>query len=290
MSSSKSQWSGKSRGGALGHWFFLMVIRWIGLGAAYTCLAFVAIYFIPFAPKATAAVWHYNRRFLGYGRLKSAVKVYVHYYIFGQTLIDKMAILGGLSDRFEFCFENYEPFLEQLRQGATTVIGAHMGCWQIGSIFFGEYAKKLNIVMYDVEYQKIKDVVSQGEIEYKIIPVNEGDIESILTMKHAVDRGDYLCFQGDRYVTGAATQMVNFMGGRALFPLGPTMLASKFRVPVIFYFAMRERGRKYRFIFHVLPSGLTQSQIMEHYLTALEGNVRRYPQQWFNFFEVWQRE
>ncbi len=292
MSSSKEsrKWSGKSRGGAFGYAIFVSLIRGLGVSTAYVLLAFVAIYFIPCAPKATASIWRYNRRILGYGVLRSVVKIYQHYYTFGQTLIDKIAIVNGLSHKYSFEFDNYDAFLEVLDRGAVVMIGGHVGCWEIGAQFFGDYASKLNVVMFDGEYDKIKDKVDTSQFGYKIIPINEGGIESLLKIKKAIDEGEYVCFQGDRYSEEGVSQKVRFMGRDAAFPVGPSLVASKFKTPVVFYFAMRERGRRYRFIFEVVDGGLSQQELLERYLRIFERVVQKYPQQWFNFFDLWQYE
>ncbi|MFI3332235.1 MAG: acyltransferase [Rikenellaceae bacterium] len=284
------EWSGKSRGGSFGYSFFVLLIKLLGVRVAYAFLAFVAIYFIPFAPKATAAAWRYNRRILKYGVLKSSWKLYQHYYTFGQTLIDKIAIVNGMSKRYNFEFENYEEFLEVLSRGSVVMIGGHVGCWEIGAQFFGDYASRINVVMFDGEYQKIKEKVDTSSFGYKIIAINGGGIESLLKIKMALDKGEYVCFQGDRFVEGGSSVEVQFMGYKASFPTGPSLIASKFKTPVIFYFAMRESGRRYRFIFKIVESGASEQELLESYTKEFERVVREYPQQWFNFFDLWQYE
>ena len=37
-----TQWTGRSRGGSLGHWFFVVTLRYLGVRAAYVLLAGVA--------------------------------------------------------------------------------------------------------------------------------------------------------------------------------------------------------------------------------------------------------
>ena len=64
-SASPAGWNGKSRGGGFGYAFFVLLIRYVGIRAAYAFLALVVVYFIPCAPRATAAVWSYCRRRLG---------------------------------------------------------------------------------------------------------------------------------------------------------------------------------------------------------------------------------
>lgn len=288
MKNSRNEWSGKSRGGLFGYRFFVMLIRRFGIRASYTFLSLIVIYFVPFAPKATRAIWRYNRRILKYGVVKSALKLYSHYYVFGQTIIDKIAINNGLAHKYKFEFDDYDQFVEQLDRGAVVIIGGHIGCWEIGSQFFGDYSSRLNVVMFDGEYQKIKEVVQANETKYKIIAVNEGGVESLLKIKQAIDQQEYVCFQGDRFIDKSNTCNVKFMGYDALFPLGPSLLASKFKTPVVFYFAMREPGRCYRFKFDVLKPGLSQPEILKGYVATFERVVREYPQQWFNFYNLWE--
>ena len=57
-----SDWKGKTRGGSFGYQFFIYLIRFGGLRAAYAFLGLVVIYFIPFAFKATRASWFYWRK------------------------------------------------------------------------------------------------------------------------------------------------------------------------------------------------------------------------------------
>ena len=63
-------WKGKTRGGTFGYMFFIYMIRCLGITAAYGFLSLVVLYFIPFAPKATASTWQYARNRLKYGRAK----------------------------------------------------------------------------------------------------------------------------------------------------------------------------------------------------------------------------
>jgi len=285
-------WNGKSRGGRFGYLFFVYSIKRLGLGFAYSVLAAVVIYFIPFAPKSTAAVWSYCRRQRKLGRWRSVVELYRHYYVFGQTLIDRIALRAGLADRYHFVFCNYDRFLEIIdgRQGVV-MIGAHVGCWEAGSVFFGKYGKKINIVMLDNEYRQIKEVLEEScenGGDFKIIAVDQEPLSLMLQIKETLDRGEYICFNGDRYINAKETFRTRFLGSPVLLPSGPFKIAAKCRVPVVFYYAMREKNRTYRFIFiearveHNKPAAL-----LEQYTESLERLLEKYPRQWFNFYKFW---
>lgn len=284
------KWKGQSRGGKTGNAIFVHTIRLFGVRCAYVLLAFVAVYFIPFAPKATKAIWSYNRKRLGYSRIRSAVELYMHYFVFGQTLIDKIALRSGMKDRYHFIFDNYERFLEIINgdQGVI-MIGAHVGCWEAGSVFFGDYGKKINIVMFDVERQEIREVLEKEsqDSNYKIIPVNQGSIEAILQIKIALNEGEYVCFNGDRHIDKATAVEKDFLGGKAHFPIGPFRIAAKCRVPVVFYYSVREKGCTYRFMFTEVTGKTDADTLLDTYVRSLEDTVKDYPRQWFNFYEFW---
>lgn len=286
------KWSGKSRGGRWGYLFFVYTIRLLGIKCAYAFLALILLHFIPFAPKAARSVWDYNRKRLKYGYLKSIVKLYQHYYVFGQTLIDKIAIKSGLSDKYRFEFDHYDRFLEIMNGNQGVVlIGAHIGCWEAGASFFGQYGKKINIVMFDVEHQQIKEVIDKhAEAQnFKIIPINKGSLEAILDIKLALNNNEYVCFNGDRFLDKETAMELDFLGSKALFPIGPFKIANKCKVPVIFYYSMREKGCKYRFIFQeaAIDKQTNEVNLMTQYVTSLESILKQYPQQWFNFYRFW---
>ncbi len=289
----RKQWDGRSRGGRWGYQFFAYALRLLGLRSAYCFLALVVIYFIPFAPRSTRALWRYHRRIRGLGRLASLKELYCHYYVFGQTLIDRMAIRAGMSGKFRFSFDCYERFLEIINgpQGVV-VIGAHVGNWEAGGVFFGKYGRKMNIVMLDAEHQRIKELLeehAEADNNYKVIALGEDGIAAMLRIKAALDRGEYVCFNGDRYMDDKAARPHSFLGKVAPFPTGPFRIAATCDVPVVFYYAVREPGRSYRFIFEEYTGPRKDAgQLTQQYLASLERIVRQYPRQWFNFYDFWE--
>lgn len=294
MSPKPEDWDGKSRGGYTGYMIFIFLIRRIGLRAAYVLLGFVAVYFIPFAPRSTAAMWDYYRRSLHRGRWMSMWKILRHYYLFGQTIIDRIAVENGMGGRFNYRFEDYDRTLGLFEKGEGVVmIGAHFGAPVMGADFFGKYADRMNLVMYDAEHRRIKAALDRfgQRLELKVIPVGEDPLASILDIKAALDRSECVSFMGDRFLSGNRTFEADFLGRRAKFPQGPFLIAEKMRVPVIFYFATRESGRTYRFRFHVMDpveEGRRDGRrCFEAFLPILEREVKSAEGQWFNFYKFW---
>lgn len=285
----KSSWKGKTRGGVWGYRFFIFLLKTFGVKAAYVFLCFIVPYFIPFAPKATAAGWYYFRHIHKFSRWHSFRMLFVTYYRFGQVLIDKVAELKSIPTDFTYHFDDYDNFLRILHgDSGVLMIGAHVGSWEIGRRFFKDYKRKLNIVMFDAEYQKVKDMLyADGESPYNVIPVNEESFSYLLSIKYALDRKESVCFQGDRYVDGSPTIEAAFLGRQAKFPLGPFRLAEKFKVPVVFYFSIKESATSYRFHFIPVESGKSERELLDLYVASLENILHKHPEQWFNYYKFW---
>lgn len=294
MSRKPDTWNGKSRGGYTGYAIFIFLIRKVGLRAAYILLGFVSFYFIPFAPRATKAVWQFYRRRIGCGRMESLFRLWRHYYVFGQTIIDRVAVENGMGSKFKYEFENYDQTKQMFREGRCLVmIGAHFGAPAVGADYMGEYARRMHMVMLDAEHRRIKEALNRfGQtLHLNIIPVGEDPLASIFDIKAALDRGDCVSFMGDRFLSGSRTFEADFLGARARFPQGPFLIAEKMQVPVIFYFATREGHRTYRFRFvniDPVSGGRRDGQrCFKQFVPELEREVKRSPSQWFNFYNFW---
>ena len=293
MAEKQKKWDGKSRGGRTGYLIFAFILKHLGVGFAYCLLAFVVPYFIIFAPSQTSASWHYQRRRLQRGVLRSLTGLYSHYFNFGQALIDKMAMTAGAAGSFSFEYDNYDKALEIVgRHEGAIFIGAHIGNWEVASHFFGEYGKDISVVMYQNEDRDIKKLLEEmyGTLPFKPIAINVDPLGAMLEIKASLNSGGYVCFDGDRYVDRNSAVPREFLGGKVMIPKGPYRIASKCRVPVIFFYAMREKGRRYRFIFEEMPLGSFNGPdgLIDAYLDSLADKVKRYPMQWFNFYDFWE--
>lgn len=292
---SEKQWEGKSYGTPLGYKIFIFFFKYLGIRFAYLNLTYVVLFFIIKCHKERKSIWYYYRQIHKYGRLKSIIKLYAHFFRFAQTIVDKVAIRYGFSNKFKYTYENADEAIELMEtsQGAI-FLGAHIGCWEVGSHIFSKYDKTMNILMVDAEYQRIKEVLEKtGENSgYEIIPINEDSIEAILQVKKVLSQGEILGIQGDRYIDEKRKIEVDFLGKKADFPQGPFLMASKLKTPVVIYFAMREK-MSYNFIFKYIDNkeGLSakkyEEKIFNEYIHLLEKVVKRYPQQWFNFYSFW---
>ncbi|HRZ80405.1 MAG TPA: lipid A biosynthesis acyltransferase [bacterium] len=285
-----SKWTGKSRGGSIGYRFFDLFLKCGGLPLAYFILRFVALYFVVSAPASVRAMYFYFRKGHGYGRIKSAWSIYLNFIALGETIIDRMAVLLGMSDRFSFNFED-EPVLRKSVESTDgcMMVSAHIGNWQVAQAFLNRFNKnRVNIVMLDVENERIKQFIknSAGGENVNILLMNKG-MDYLLDLVKAFKNKEVVCLHGDRFLEGSRTAEVDFFSMKADMPLGPFALAVKFKVPASFTFVMKTGRRNYSFYATEAKVYDSETAMLSDYVSALEKIVRKYPLQWYNYYQFW---
>ena len=97
----------------------------------------------------------------------------------------------------------------------------------------------------------------------------------------------------DRFLEGNKTFSASFLGEKARFPMGPFVLASTFKVPVSFVFAVKESNMHYHFFassiknYEYLEKETVMQEMLLEFTKEMEIKVKRYPEQWFNYYNFW---
>jgi predicted LPLAT superfamily acyltransferase len=294
-----SSWNGKTRGGLTGYRIFVYILKTFGLKPAYFLLRFVSFYYFLFSRKSNRHIRFYFREVLAYGWWRSLVSIYRNYYVLGQVLIDKVAVMAGLGKRFTYHWDG-EEHLRNMEEGGL-LISAHIGSWEIAGNFLQRLNKRFNIIMFDEEHQKIKnfldDVLSEKNLH--VIPLKD-DLSHLLAIKEALENKELVAIHADRFIEGSKTISHEFLGREAQFPEGPFYLAARFGVPITFVFAVKETNRHY----HFFASPAKQYEIaskrsireddlrpmIKDYICEMEHIIGKYPLQWFNYHKFWEEE
>jgi predicted LPLAT superfamily acyltransferase len=287
-----AKWDGKSRGTVLGYKIFVFFITKLGIKFSYIILYFVASYYFIFLKKSNQAIFYYFKERLGYSYLKSKAMVFKSYYTFGQTIIDKVAISAGLRKRFTYEFDGVE-ILKQLlddKKGGV-MISAHMGNFEIAEHFLGELDVnfQINLVTTDLEHSAIKSylekVTKKSNLKFIVI---KNDLGHIFEINAALARNELVCFTGDRYFEGVKSLQDAILGQEANFPAGPFLIASRLKVPVVFVYVMKEPNLHYHLYTRAAESKHRDEKgLLNEYIKSLEFMIKKYPLQWFNYFDFW---
>ncbi|MDC9723577.1 MAG: lipid A biosynthesis acyltransferase [Urechidicola sp.] len=289
-----AQWEGKSKGLVLGYKIFIFFINYLGIRAAYVLLSFVSFYFFIFSLKGTKTSFYFFHKRLGFSKLKSFFKAYRNIFVFGQTLIDKVAISSGLNNRFTYDHDGGEAIKELLKEKKGGIlISAHVGNFEIAEYFFSEVDidSQINLVTTDNERLAIKEYLESVSIKSSIkFIVIEPDMSHIFKINNALSNNELICFTGDRYFEGNKTLTETLLGKEAKFPAGPFLLGSRIKAPVIFVYVMKEANKHYHLYAREAKFKNRDAQdLLKKYTESIEDVLKKYPYQWFNYFDFWDK-
>ena len=289
------EWEGKSKGTVLGYKIFIFFISKLGVRAAYGLLYFVALYYVFFAGKSTRAIFYYFHKRLKYSFLKSLISIYKSYYTFGMTIIDKAAISSGLKSQFTYECDGVENIIDLLdKQKGGIMISAHVGNFEIAEFFFEEIdtRSQISLVTTDAEHQNIKEYMEKVTIRSKVkFILVQDDMSHIFEINNALTNGELVCFTGDRYMKDQKILTESLMGKVANFPAGPFLLASRLNVPVLFVYVMKENNKHYHLYARRAEVKNRDAQdLLRKYTESVEWMLKKYPLQWFNYFDFWETD
>ncbi|UII22949.1 LpxL/LpxP family acyltransferase [Fulvivirga ligni] len=286
-----SSWKGKTKGGLLGYQIFIYILRNVGLSAAYLLLKFVSAYYVLFSAKSTSAIYKYFRERFNMPFFKAWSSVYKNYYVFGQTLIDKVAIGSGSTKEITYDTDG-EQYLKDLKETGGILMGAHLGNWEIAGFLLNEINLTTNILVYEAEHERIKNFLDKvmKNKNVKIIAI-KNDLSHLFKINNALRNKEVICMHGDRFTHGARVVEKSFLGKTALFPLGPFSMLTKLKVPYTFAYAVRGDGKHYHLSATPVEIATKSAlEIQDDYIKHLEKKVKQYPLQWFNYYDFWDKD
>ncbi len=295
--SDQQTWEGRSRGTTLGYRIFIWLLKTGGLPATYLLIRFVTLYYLWFMPSAIKPLKQLYTERLGYSKREANRLIKQNLKIFGQTIIDKVAVLGNIKNKLSFFSENGHHIDQLVADGKGGILlSAHLGNWEVAGHLLKRVNTTINIVMYDGEADQIKQYMDQFNTKrsFNIIYIRE-DLSHIYEMSAALARNELICLHGDRFRPGNRTVVKEFLGKEAHFPIGPFILASKLKAPVCFVFAFKETNFHYHFLAYppAIYAGRGSegmNRMLDDYIQILEHEIKKHPEQWFNYYDFWKND
>ena len=291
-----TKWQGKSKGNVLGYRIFVFLMKHLGIYAAYSLLVFVAFYYFLTQWQPNKYMYYYFRQRLGFSAPKSVVSLYKSYFTFGQTIIDKIAILAGLEYKFTYEFDGIEHLQHLLddAQGGV-LISAHIGNFEIAEPFFRQIDLNLQIstVSVDMEHSVIKqyiESISKNKPSNQFIYIKD-DMSHIFEINKSIANNKVICLTGDRFVEGMRGIKGKLLQADATFPAGPFLIASRLNAPVLFVYVMKEKNLHYHLYARIAHVKKRDTEgLLNAYTESIEQMIQKYPYQWFNYFNFWDEQ
>ncbi len=294
------EWSGKTDGTTWMHRALIGIFRRVDVSVVY---AFMAVFVIPFymlfSHGGYMAMYHYFRQRHHYGRLKAFRYVYLNHYRFGQVILDRFAAYAG--KRFEFELDGNDLILDLCRQEpGFMILSSHVGNYELAGYAFNSFAKRYNALVFSGEAKTVmanrKRMLSHNNINMIFV---SNDMSHIFLMNNALANGEIVSVPCDRIFGSPRFVECDFLGAKAHFPMGPFAMALQRGVATLTLFIMKVSAHKYKGIIRriaidesITVKGRTEraAALAQSFARELEGILRQYPEQWFNYYEFWQTD
>ena len=268
----------------------------VGRRAGRVVLYVIAAYFFLFAPRARRASRAYLRRALG--RHPTARDRFRQVMSFATTIHDRVYLLNDRFELFDITVAGEELMQERVRAAdGGFLLGAHVGSFEMTRAL-GRRQPDLRVAMvaYEANARKINALMAAINPALAGSTVGLGSLDAMLRVRALLDEGAFVGMLGDRTPGDEATQVVEFLGAPARFPIGPMRLAALLGRQVILMLGVYCGGNRYRVVFEAIAdfSGLRREEREDairagvvRYARRLESYCREYPYNWFNFFDFW---
>jgi len=311
MQEKEQQWTGVTHGGTFGQLALMRIFSIVNPALLYWLLALVVPFYMLFNRKTYLATNEYFRKQLRYSAWKALCKTYRNHFVFGQCMFDKFAVYAGKKDFFKVKMTGIEQ-TEKCLQGNKGLIVAtsHVGNFElIGYLFqmnlsedknpfyaFQQQNRKFHIMVYGGETETIMSSRKKNLSNNDISVTQAGDgMSHLFAMREALLKGDVVNITCDRFFGSSKSMTCRFLNGEADFPTSAFALAAHCDVPVLSVFCMKENKNCYHVYYKILndeivPNLNTNEKVkryVQSYAQTIEDILRKYPEQWFNFYKFW---
>ena len=224
----------------------------------------------------------------GAARERLVGEVFRHFAICFADLISTNR-LEARPERLLTRVEGDEHLLRVLADGRGLVlVTAHLGNWELGGRLIAARLRRPTHVVVAAEADPgVERFLRGGESPIRF--VRRGDPRAMVPLVGALRRGEVVALQGDRALGTRGDVTVDFFGAPAAFPLGPFVLARAAGVPLVPAFCLLDADHRYTVVVEesIRVAAGEEIEALGRWARVLEAAVRRAPEQWFNFFDVW---
>ena len=129
-----------------------------------------------------------------------------------------------------------------------------------------------------------------------VIDLNQGAISVSVQIANALMNDEVVTVMGDRAANVKSESEMMFLNHKASFNKNPFQIAYKTSKPVLVYFIILTGLQSYKVEYIKIimdkekSEALAVSEALEKYVNKLEEVVKMYPNQWFNFYDFWEKK
>jgi len=277
-------------------WIFRVFGRWPFRLVLYPVLA----WYVLTKPLPRRASQEYLRRVAGHTSSAPA-GVMRHFGAFGESILDKMLLWGGLFDFNSVELHGGELITDAVAAGrGALLVCAHLGNLELCRVLSRQRKDiKLTVLVHTKHARAFNAMLGRlnPESQVNLVQVTEMSPATAMMLSERVARGEFVVIAGDRIPVSQHPRVavVDFIGAPAAFPVGPHLLAGILQCPVYLLFSVR-RGERSEVFFERfreqvrIPRQEREAALQAlaaDYARRLEHHTLRAPLQWFNFYDFW---
>lgn len=224
-----------------------------------------------------------------------------HFAAFGESILDKMLLWGGLFKLDTVDVHGGELIVDAAAAGrGGLMICAHLGNLELCRVLSRRrHDIKLTVLVHTKHAQAFNDMLARlnPASQLNLLQVTEMSPATAILLSERVARGEFVVIAGDRIPVShnPRVALADFMGAPAPFPVGPYVLANILQCPVFLLFSIRQGGRSslhfeaFRDAVRIPRQDRDAAfrQLAGDYARRLEYYCLRAPLQWFNFYDFW---
>ncbi len=225
-----------------------------------------------------------------------------HIWTFARCVFDAFLLAAGRIQSFRTTAEGHDYIAKLTEEGrGALLVGSHLGSFyalrarsksknvRVYALVFTQHAQRLNEALRKLDPQGHTTLI---ELE------KENIAQIMLRVRDLIENGALVAILADRVSVDEKRVEVQFLGETAYFPAGPFLLAATLRCPVYLTFGFLESNGNYHCVCEPLadPLSLPRGQreqalaaVVTQYAARLEHFAKKYPYNWFNFFDFWSK-
>ena len=280
----------------------LKLICWIALNTsrfiARLWLYPITFYFYLTSAQVRAASKNYLRRISPL--TGNPWQVAKHIFYFSATILDRVYFLTDQFHRFDIKIHGIEHIQAQQASGKGCILlGAHLGSFELLRALAVQSKMPFKILMYQDHNAMITQIFNSLNPEVAKSVINLANNNAMLKMNECLTAGDMVGMLGDRYIKTDKKLNCQLLGGDVEFPAGPFTLATVTNVPVIFFCGVYCGKNKYEIHIEKLSEAVKLprperdvyvKEATQKYIDRIEYYLKKYPYNWFNFYDFWHDE
>lgn len=229
--------------------------------------------------------------------------VFSTFRLFGHNWCDVMLMMRLKGKKLQALIgrrSSGAPLDQALAAGnGAILVSPHLGNWELGGLGLADLGYTVNVLTFREPDEKVNELreVVRKERGIRFIYVDRDDTSplAIIEAVNALRRNEVLALLGERDGSSHTIRM-DFFGKPTDIPAGPAYLALASGAPVIPVFVPMENGKYSTLMDEAIyfsgghgQHGEIIREGMERLVSVFERYIRQYPDQWYNFYDFWER-